>query len=148
MAVGQTVSGYDLPVLNAALNGSAALLLTGGYFAIKAGLIRLHKTALLTALATSAVFLASYLYYHGAVRHGEETKYTGEWRSLYVVLLVSHIVLAAVTVPLALTTAWLGLSNRLVWHKRIARVTLPIWLYVSITGVVVYLFLKDLYPTE
>jgi putative membrane protein len=142
------MSGYDLPALNAALNGSAALLLAAGYVAVKAGLIRLHKTAMLTALATSAVFLASYLYYHAVVRHGEETKYVGEWRALYLTLLISHIILAIVTVPLALTVAWLGLSNRLVWHRRIARVTLPIWLYVSITGVVVYFFLKDLYPTQ
>jgi putative membrane protein len=142
------MSGYDLPVLNAALNGSATVLLIGGFIAVKAGLIRLHKAAMLTALATSAVFLTSYLYYHFAVRGGQATRYTGEWRELYLAVLLSHTVLAAAAAPLALITAWLGLSNRLIWHRRIARVTLPIWLYVSITGVVVYLFLKDLYPSE
>ncbi len=142
------MNGYDLPVMNAALNGSAAVLLIGGYAAIKSGMIRLHKAAMLTALATSAVFLTSYLYYHFAVRHGQATRYVGEWRGAYVAVLVSHTILAALAAPLALTTAWLGLTNRLKWHRRIARVTLPIWLYVSITGVVVYLFLKDLYPTR
>jgi putative membrane protein len=142
------MSGYDLPVMNAALNGSAAVLLIGGYIAVKSGMIRLHKTAMLTALATSAAFLASYLYYHLAVRQGQATRYTGEWRQAYFAVLISHTILAALAAPLALTTAWLGLSNRLKWHRRIARVTLPIWLYVSITGVVVYLFLKDLYPTQ
>lgn len=141
------MSGYDLPSLNAALNGTAALLLMVGFIAVKTGLIRLHKTAMLTALATSAVFLTTYLYYHFAVRSGQATRYVGEWRGAYLAVLLSHTVLAAVAAPLALTSAWLGLSNRLVWHKRIARVTLPIWLYVSITGVVVYFFLKDLYPT-
>lgn len=142
------MSGFDLPVLNAGLNASATILLVGGFIAVKAGLVRLHKGVMLTALATSAVFLVSYLYYHFAVRSGQATRYSGEWRWLYLSVLLSHTVLAALAAPLALLTAWLGLSNRLVWHKRIARVTLPIWLYVSITGVVVYLFLKDLYPTE
>lgn len=142
------MSGYDLPVMNAALNGSATVLLIGGFIAVKAGMIRLHKAAMLTALATSGVFLASYLYYHFAVRQGQATRYVGDWRPAYVAVLLSHTILAAVAAPLALITAWLGLSNRLKWHRRIARVTLPIWLYVSITGVVVYLFLKDLYPTE
>lgn len=141
------MSGYDLPVINAALNGSAAVLLIGGFIAIKAGKIRLHKAAMLTALATSALFLTSYLYYHFAVRQGQATRYVGEWRAAYLTVLASHTILAALAAPLAVTTAWLGLSNRLKWHRRIARVTLPIWLYVSITGVVVYLFLKDLYPT-
>jgi putative membrane protein len=142
------MSGYDLPVVNATLNGSAAVLLIMGYIAVMAGMIRLHKTAMLTALATSTAFLASYLYYHFAVRHGQATRYTGAWREAYFAVLISHTILAALAAPLALTTAWLGLSNRLKWHRRIARVTLPIWLYVSITGVVVYLFLKDLYPTQ
>jgi putative membrane protein len=142
------MSGYDLPVVNATLNGSAAVLLILGYLAVKAGRIRLHKTAMLTALATSTAFLASYLYYHFAVRHGQATRYTGEWREAYFAVLISHTILAALAAPLALTTAWLGLSDRLKWHRRIARVTLPIWLYVSITGVGVYLFLKDLYPNR
>ncbi len=140
------MSEYDLPLVNAILNGTAAVLLTFGYAAIRAKQVRLHKTLMLTALAVSAMFLASYLYYHFAVRHGKETTYTGEWSRVFYGLLISHILLAIVTVPMALITARLALVGRFHRHKKLARWTLPIWLYVSVTGVIVYLFLRDLYP--
>lgn len=142
------MTGYDLPLVNASLNGSSAVLLILGYIAVKSGMIRLHKAAMLTALAASGLFLASYLYYHIAVRHGQATRYVGDWRSVYLTVLLSHTFLAAIAAPLAVATAWLGLTDRLKWHRRVARVTLPIWLYVSVSGVAVYLFLKDLYPTH
>lgn len=142
------MTGYDLPTVNAALNGTATVLLVLGYASVKSGRIRLHKASMLAALATSAVFLASYLTYHFAVRGGEETKYTGEHRAIYLCILLSHIALAPVATLLALITAWLALTGRIARHRLLARITLPIWLYVSITGVVVYLFLKDLYPTR
>ena len=97
----------------------------------------------------SGVFLASYLYYHFAVKHGKPTPFAGEgWiRAAYFAILLSHTLLAAVTAPLALFTAYKGLTNQFERHRRIARFTLPIWLYVSITGVVVYWMLYRLYPS-
>jgi putative membrane protein len=139
------MSGNDLPLVNAFLNGTATLLLIIGFVAIKMRMVTLHKTTMLTALVVSAAFLTSYLTYHFGVRGGQATKYTGEWRELYVPILLSHTVLAATAAPLALMTAILGLRGRFKWHVRLARWTLPIWLYVSITGVVVYLFLRDYY---
>ncbi len=138
----------DLPSVNAALNGTSALLLMAGYAAIRRRNVVVHKTCMLTALAVSTVFLASYLYYHLVVREGQPTRFTGEGmaRLVYFAVLLSHTVLAAVTAPLAIITATLGLRNRIDNHRRIARWTLPIWLYVSITGVVVYWMLYQLYP--
>jgi putative membrane protein len=141
----------NLPGINALLNSACLILLIGGYTAIRLHRVGLHKTCMLTALAVSTVFLTSYLYYHLIYRHGEETKFQDQapeaalWvEQLYYGILLSHIILAIVTVPLALTTAYLGLTNRLSGHKRLAKWTLPIWLYVSITGVVVYWMLYRL----
>jgi len=136
----------DLPSVNAALNGTSAILLLAGYAAIRQRKIVLHKTCMLTALAVSTVFLASYLYFHFVVRAGRPTPFTGEGavRYLYFSVLGSHTLLAMVTAPLAIYTAYLGLRNRLEKHRRIARWTLPIWIYVSITGVVVYWMLYRL----
>ncbi len=142
------MSGYDLPWLNAVLNGSATVLLVCGYLAIRAKLVRLHMTLMLIALAVSATFLASYLTYHFGVRGGEGTKYVGDFRALYLLVLGSHTILAIVAAPMVVVTAWLALKKRFHRHKRLARFTLPIWLYVSITGVVVFFFLKDLYPRQ
>src|SRR6266851_7048876 len=130
----------DLPSVNAALNGTSAVLLMVGYVAVRKRKIAIHKACMLTALAVSAVFLASYLYYHLIVRQGQPTLFTGEggMRLVYFAVLGSHTVLAVVTAPLAIFTAYLGLRDRIDKHRRIARWTLPIWLYVSITGVVVY----------
>jgi len=140
------MSGHDLPLVNACLNGTATVLLLLGYMAIRSGRVRLHMTLMLTALVTSAAFLGSYLYYHFAVRGAEETKYTGDWKGAYLAILVSHILLAIAIAFLVPITAGLALSGRFATHKRIARWTLPIWLYVSVTGVVIYLILKDYYP--
>ncbi len=136
----------DLPSVNATLNGTSALLLMAGYSAIRGRKIRLHKICMLTALAVSTIFLASYLYYHFVVREGRPTPFTGEGgiRYVYFAVLGSHTLLAVVTAPLAIYTANLGIRNRLEKHRRIARWTLPIWLYVSITGVVVYWMLYRL----
>jgi uncharacterized membrane protein YozB (DUF420 family) len=139
----------DLPSVNATLNGTSALLLMAGYAAIRMRKIGIHKTCMLTALAVSTVFLASYLYYHFVVRGGKPTPFTGEGgvRIVYFAVLGSHTILAAVTAPLAIITAYLGIRDRLEKHRRIARWTLPIWLYVSITGVLVYWMLYWLYPS-
>jgi uncharacterized membrane protein YozB (DUF420 family) len=148
--LGQVVS----PGLNALLNGLSGVLLVFGYLAIRRRLVPLHKACMLTALAVSAVFLASYLYYHFAIKEAVATRFADRnpdapvfvaWA--YIVLLATHTVLAAAVAPLALVTAYLGLTDRLKRHMRIARWTLPIWLYVSITGVVVYWMLYRLYPS-
>jgi uncharacterized membrane protein YozB (DUF420 family) len=143
----------DLPTLNAVLNATSAVLLVAGYAAIRSRQITLHKVLMLTALAVSAVFLTSYLYYHVIIKQGQFTYFSERapdapvWVSrLYWVILRTHTALAAVAAPLALITTYLGLRDRLARHVRLARWTLPIWLYVSVTGVVVYWMLYRLYP--
>lgn len=138
----------SLPTVNAVLNGTCAFVLVLGYVAIRRRRIVVHRNLMLTALAISAIFLASYLYYHVAVRHGKPTEFTGVGlvRPLYLGILVSHMVLAAVVAPLAIFTAYQGLRGRLSRHIAVARWTLPLWFYVSVTGVVVYVMLYQLYP--
>jgi protein SCO1/2/putative membrane protein len=147
-AIRQLPRGFDFPSLNAILNGTSAVLLVIGYVAIRLQKVGLHKTCMLTALVVSTAFLASYLYYHIVVRHGEATHFAGpiHVQAVYMGILVSHTILAAIAAPLALITAYLALSNKLRGHRLLARVTLPIWLYVSLTGVVVYVMLYHLYP--
>ena len=133
-----------LPPLNAFLNALSALCLIAGYFAIRKKNRELHKKLMLSALGFSAAFLVSYLIYH--TFHGD-TRFLGEgWiRPVYFFILISHVVLSAVMLPLILTSLYFALSGRLNLHPKVARFTLPIWLYVSITGVVVYLMLHQ-YP--
>jgi putative membrane protein len=135
---------FGTPEANASYNAVAGVLLVIGYAAIKMRRVRLHITCMLTALATSAIFLASYVAYHAA--HGS-TKFAGPTAAGYVYypLLATHVVLAAVVPVLAVYVAYLGLRGRLNKHVRVARWTLPIWLYVSVTGVVVYWMLYRLY---
>ena len=140
------------PPLNAALNGAAGVLLLLGYGAVRRRRYRVHAAFMLSALVVSAVFLASYLYFHLVLMHARPTKFSEQWPDapqwvgyVYMAVLGSHTILAAATAPLALVTAYLGLRNRLARHVAIARWTLPIWLYVSATGVVVYWLLYRLY---
>lgn len=126
-----------LPTLNAILNATAATLLVIGYVLIRRGHRERHKQVMLSALGCSAAFLISYLYYHyqvGSVRFEGE----GTVRTVYLGILLTHTVLAAAVPFLAVITVVLGLRGRYERHRKIARVTLPIWLYVSVTGVVVY----------
>jgi uncharacterized membrane protein YozB (DUF420 family) len=134
----------DLPALNAVLNGTVAALLAAGYVLIRRGRIEQHKRSMLAALGTSAVFLMSYLIYHFNVG-SRPFPGPGTTRILYFGILSTHVVLAAAILPLALVTAARGLAGRYERHVRIARWTLPLWLYVSITGVVIYLMLYQLY---
>jgi putative membrane protein len=134
----------DLPVVNATLNGTSAVLLVLAYRAIRMREIDRHRRLMLSAAATSAVFLVTYLYYHahvGSVRFPGH----GPVRTLYFAILISHTILAAAIVPLVLRTLYLGLRRRDAIHRRIARWTLPLWLYVSVTGVVIYVMLYRLY---
>lgn len=142
------MSGADLPALNAALNGASAFLIVLGFVAIRRRQVLLHQRCMVAAVVVSGVFLACYLYYHFAVRGGQPTYFAyGGWiRLVYFAVLGTHTILAMVAAPLVLVTAWLGLRNRLGAHVRLARWTLPIWLYVSLTGVLVYWMLYHLYP--
>jgi putative membrane protein len=137
---------FDLRVLadvDAVLNGCAFVFLTGALVAIKRGNIALHKKLIFVTVAFSTVFLASYLTYHFTCEPVHFQK-QGWLRAVYFPLFISHVVLAVVMVPLILRTLWLGLSDRRAQHKKWAKVTAPIWLYVSITGVIVYLMLYHL----
>jgi uncharacterized membrane protein YozB (DUF420 family) len=133
----------DFPALNASLNASSGVLLVLGYCLIKAGKRGAHKAVMLSACGTSAVFLVCYLYYHA---HHGITRFagTGMLRTAYFLILTTHTILAAAVPPLVITT--LVFAARANWanHRRWAKVTFPIWLYVSVTGVVVYWMLYRL----
>lgn len=133
----------DLPALNAFLNATSAALLATGYRMIRAGRREAHRRLMLAAFTTSTLFLISYLTYHlqvGSVRFQK----TGWIRMLYFGVLLTHTVLAAAVPPLALVTLYRAAKGRFESHRRIARITLPVWLYVSVTGVVVYVMLYHL----
>jgi uncharacterized membrane protein YozB (DUF420 family) len=137
------MSVHDLPVLNAVLNATAAVLLVTGFALIRRGRKRAHRRVMLAAFAVSIVFLTSYLVYHaqvGSVRF----RGTGALRAAYLTILFTHTVLAAAVPPLALVTLSRALRGRFDRHRAIARWTLPVWLYVSVTGVVVYWMLYRL----
>lgn len=127
----------NLPAWNAVLNGTAALLLLSGYVMIRRRNIRAHRACMVSALVLSSVFLATYLIYHAkaGVTHFERT---GLVRPVYFAILISHTVLAALVPPLAVTTIYFALRGRFNRHRRLARITLPVWLYVSVTGVVIF----------
>jgi uncharacterized membrane protein YozB (DUF420 family) len=129
-----------LPTVNACLNSLSAILLTVGFVFIRRRNVAAHRACMLGAFVVSALFLVCYLIYHASAG---SRPFTGQGviRPIYFALLISHIVLATFIVPLALTTIYRGLSGQIDRHRRIARLTLPIWLYVSVTGVVVYLLL-------
>lgn len=133
----------DVPTLNAALNATSAALLVWGHRLVKKRRFQMHKRVMLSALAVSALFLISYVVYHAQVGSVRFQK-IGPIRAVYFSVLISHTVLAVLIPPLAISTvyrAWKGQFER---HRRLARVTLPFWLYVSVTGVIVYLMLYRL----
>ena len=134
---------HDLPALNATLNAASAVLLATGFVLIRAGRREAHKRAMVAALVCSTLFLTSYLVYHaqvGSVRFRGQ----GALRPVYFAILISHTVLAVTVVPLALVTLLQALRTRFDRHRRIARIALPIWGYVSVTGVIVYWMLYRL----
>jgi uncharacterized membrane protein YozB (DUF420 family) len=133
----------DLPLLNATLNGISALLLLLGFWLIKNGRQKAHERVMWAALTSSALFLTSYVIYHyhvGSVRF----THTGPVRALYFFILVTHVVLAIAIVPLVIMTVVRAVRLRFDAHRRIAKVTLPLWGYVSVTGVVIYWMLYHL----
>lgn len=130
-----------VPVLNATLNAACAVSLVVGYRAIRQGAVAVHRRAMLTGVGFSAAFLISYLTYHAL--HGDTPfEGPGPIRALYLAVLVSHVLLSVVALPLVLGTLWAALAARFPAHRRIARITLPVWLYVSVTGVVVVILLR------
>ena len=133
----------DLPGLNATLNAISTVLLVTGYVFIRRGDRRKHKACMIAALTTSAMFLTSYVIYHAQVG-SVPFKGTGWIRTLYFAVLIPHVILAAAIVPPVLITVSRALSAKYDKHRRIARWTLPLWLYVSITGVIVYVMLYRL----
>jgi uncharacterized membrane protein YozB (DUF420 family) len=130
----------DLATVNAGLNATAAVLIGTGFYFIKQKNIRAHKVCMVSAVVVSSLFLTSYLIYHYNVRLVRFTK-QGWIRDVYFPLLLTHTALAAVTLPMVLRTVFLAAKGRFARHVRIAKWTFPIWMYVSLTGVVVYLLL-------
>ena len=137
------LDAHALPALNATLNATAAVLLSCGYVMIRRRRVPLHRAAMIAAFVTSTLFLVSYVVYH-AQAGSRPFMGHGPIRAVYFTILITHVVLAATIVPLALVTLTRALRGRYALHRRIARWTLPLWLYVSVTGVVIYLMLYRL----
>jgi putative membrane protein len=138
--------GEALAKVNAGLNTTSTVLLLCGYIAVKRRMLDTHKWAMIGAVVTSSVFLIGYLtrfYLTGSHRFPD----VGLWRTIYLVILISHMILAVVTVPLVLRSLYLAYRKRFIEHRKLARVTFPIWMYVSVTGVVVYAMLYHLAPS-
>jgi uncharacterized membrane protein YozB (DUF420 family) len=140
------ISSTFFPALNAFLNGSSAVLIGTGYYFIKTGRREAHKRMMIAAFVTSTLFLISYLYYHVVLRAGV-THFKGEgvWRPVYFSILISHTFLAVVVVPLVVITLSRALKGNFSRHKAIARFTFPVWMYVSVTGVVIFLMLYKIF---
>jgi uncharacterized membrane protein YozB (DUF420 family) len=140
------ISPTFFPVLNAFLNGSSAVLMGTGYYFIRNGRREAHKRMMIAAVVTSALFLISYLYYHLVLRAGV-THFRGEgvWRPVYFSILISHTFLAVVVVPFVLVTLYRALKGNFGRHRAIARYTFPIWMYVSVTGVVIFVMLYKIF---
>ncbi len=149
---------YFLPHLNGIINSATSVVLIAGLVFIKQKKIAYHRTAMLTAFVLGAIFLVSYVIYHASasstkfgdingngVLEAAEATALGIWRTVYLVILLSHILLAIVVVPLVLLALYYALSDKIEKHKKIVRFAYPIWLYVSVTGVVVYLMISPYY---
>ena len=141
---------HDLPLVNATLNGTSAALLSVAYVLIKNNRVRAHAAVMIGALVTSAAFLTCYLLYHAyRVRQGIGVTHfpASSWKPVYLAILTSHTILAVVILPLIAVTVWMAYNRRWAAHRRVSVVTLPLWFYVSVTGVVVYWMLYRLAPT-
>ena len=147
------MSIYDLPAVNASLNGLSAILLTAGFIFIRQKKIIAHRNCMISAFCVSVIFLICYLTYHSylaIVLHKGPTRFLNPlwFRPIYIVILFTHTVLAMVIVPMILITLFRALRERFDKHKKIARWTLPLWMYVSVTGVIVYLLLYQIFPQK
>ncbi len=137
---------HDLPAVNATLNGLSAVFLTAGYVFIKKKNMQAHRNCMISAFVSSALFLACYLTYHFLVHTLTRFVDPPWFRPIYLTILLTHTTLAVVIVPLVLMTLSRGLKEQFARHKSIARWTWPLWMYVSVTGVVVYLILYQIFP--
>jgi putative membrane protein len=142
------MSVHDLPAVNASLNGLSAIFLVAGFVLIRRGNKNAHRNCMIAAVSTSVVFLGCYLTYHALVKtvtHFVEPQW---FRPIYLVILLTHTVLAAAIVPMILLTLYRARKQQFAAHKKIARWTWPLWLYVSVTGVVIYLLLYQIFPQK
>ena len=139
---------HDLPAVNASLNTLSAVFLTLGFLFIKRGNKIAHRNCMIAAFSTSVIFLAGYLTYHFNVQTVTHFRNPAWFRPVYLVILLTHTVLAVVIVPLILMTLWRARRQDFEAHKKIARWTWPLWMYVSVTGVVVYLLLYQIFPQQ
>jgi len=140
------VSLSDLPAVNACLNGLSAVFLTTGYVFIRRGNKIAHRNCMVSAFITSTIFLICYLTYHFTVRTVTRFEKPEWFRPVYLTILLTHTLLAVVIVPLVLMTLGRAVKQRFDLHKKIARWTWPLWMYVSVTGVVIYLLLYRIFP--
>ena len=139
---------HDLPAVNASLNGLATVFLTLGYVFIKRGRRDAHRNCMIAAFTTSTVFLACYLTYHYSVKAVTKFQGQGVVRPIYFFILITHIILAVVIVPMILMTLYRAWKQRWEAHKKMSRVTWPLWMYVSVTGVIVYMMLYQWFPAK
>lgn len=145
------MSIHDLPAVNASLNGLSAIFLAAGYVFIRRRNKIAHRNCMISAFSVSVIFLMCYLTYHtylGVVLHQGPTRFQNPlwFRPIYLAILISHSILAVVIVPMVLVTLYRARTERFEVHRKIARWTLPLWMYVSVTGVMVYLFLYRIFP--
>jgi len=138
------VTTSDLPTLNAALNATSAILLLVGWWHIKHRRIQTHRRFMIAAFVSSGLFLISYVIYH-AQMGSKPFPGTGLARTIYFAILIPHVVLAAVVLPMAIVTLRRGLIRNDARHRRLARITFPVWMFVSVTGVLVYLMLYQMF---
>jgi uncharacterized membrane protein YozB (DUF420 family) len=142
---------HDLPAVNATLNALSAIFLTAGFIFIKRGNKIAHRNCMISAFVTSIIFLICYIVYHSYrfyVLHIGPTKFVNpEWfKPIYLTILITHTILAIIIVPLILISLWRAKKERFELHKKIARWTWPLWMYVSVTGVIVYFLLYKIFP--
>jgi uncharacterized membrane protein YozB (DUF420 family) len=137
---------HDLPAVNASLNALSAVWLSAGYLYIRSGNQAAHRNCMVAAFVTSVLFLGCYLTYHATVKTITHFVQPAWFRPVYLTILLTHTVLAVVIVPLILITLNRARKQQFVAHQKLARWTLPLWLYVSVTGVVVYLLLYQIFP--
>jgi len=142
------VTLQDLPAVNAAFNGLAGVFLAFGFYFIRRGKIAAHRACMISAVCSSTLFLAGYLTYHFTV-HGVTRFVNPAWfKPIYLAILLTHTVLAAVILPMVVITLTFAIKGRFDRHKKIARWTWPMWMYVSATGVIIYLLLYQIFPQQ
>ncbi len=136
---------YSLPFYNAVINTITSILLILGYYFVKNGQVKFHKTSMISAFLLGALFLVFYVIYHS---NAESTKFGGEGavRFVYFFFLITHILLAFIVVPLVLSAIYFAVTQKIEKHRKIVKYTFPVWLYVSVTGVIVYLMISPYYP--